>query len=43
MSLSTKIAAILTALILSLSIVGGFAQNRAFSSLFADFETAVAG
>lgn len=43
MSLSTKIAAILTALILSLSIVGGFAQNRAFSSLFADIETAEAG
>ncbi|QDV09035.1 Sensor histidine kinase TmoS [Planctomycetes bacterium Poly30] len=42
MSLSTKIAAILTALILSLSIVGGFVQNRAFSSLFENIETAEA-
>lgn len=43
MSLSTKIAAILTALILSLSIVGGLVQNRAFSSLFENIETAEAG
>lgn len=42
MSLSTKIAAILTVLILSLSAVGGFIQNRAFSSLFTDIETAEA-
>ena len=39
MSLSTKIAAILTVLIVSLSIVGGFIQNRAFSSIFTDIET----
>lgn len=40
MSLSTKIAAILTVLILSLSALGGFIQNRAFSSLFSDIESA---
>ncbi|MEM8710319.1 MAG: ATP-binding protein [Planctomycetota bacterium] len=43
MSLSTKIAAILTALIVTLSVIGGVIQNRAFSSLFADIETDEAG
>lgn len=39
MSLTTKIAAILTALILTLSTVGGLLQHRAFSGIFASLET----
>ena len=42
MSLSTKIAAILTALIVTLSVIGGAIQNRVFGTQFDEIENSVA-
>ena len=43
MSLSTKIAAILTVLILSLTAIGAAVQNRVFGHIFSSIESEEAG